>query len=79
MSIVFYYRNMGQEPPTAPASFKLIPVKTEKESAPPPAPAPGPHQKPTLDALDRQVLHTVDDHAIQVGSPWKQLELLIKA
>ena len=57
---------MGQEPPAPPPNFQLIPVKTEQEPSPLPTPAPGPSQKPTLDILDKQVLRTVDDHAIQV-------------
>lgn len=60
-------RNVGQEPPAPPPTFKLIPVKTEQEPGPPPAPAPSSNEKPTLETMDRQVLHTVDDHAIQVS------------
>lgn len=61
-------RNIGQEPPAAPPTFKLIPVKQEKDTAPPPTPQTAvTHVKPSLEALDRQVLHTVDDHAIQVS------------
>lgn len=61
-------RSVGQQPPTAPSTFKLVPVRTEQEKAPPPvAPSTAPStQKPSLDQIDRQVLHTVDDHAIQV-------------
>ncbi|XP_062611451.1 uncharacterized protein LOC134273277 isoform X2 [Saccostrea cucullata] len=62
-------RSVGQQPPTAPSTFKLVPVRTEQEKAPPPvAPSTTPaSQKPSLDQIDRQVLHTVDDHAIQVS------------
>ncbi|XP_052771924.1 uncharacterized protein LOC128211311 [Mya arenaria] len=61
-------RNVGQEPPAPPPTFKLIPVKTEKDAGPPPTPqAATSHQKPSLENIDRQVLHTVDDHAIQVS------------
>lgn len=59
-------RSMGQAPPAAPETFKLIPVKTEQEKSPPPAPVAVTHQKPSLEAMDQQVLNTVDDHAIQV-------------
>lgn len=61
-------RSVGQQPPTAPSTFKLVPVRTEQEKPPPPvAPPAGPSNlKPSLDQIDRQVLHTVDDHAIQV-------------
>jgi len=59
---------MGQEPPAPPPTFKLQPVKTEKDAGPPPAPQTATsHQKPSLENIDRQVLHTVDDHAIQVS------------
>lgn len=58
-------RAVGQEPPAPPREFQLQPVTAEKTSAP--APAPATKQKPTLDAIDKQVLHTVDDHAIQVS------------
>ena len=58
---------MGQEPPAPPPTFKLIPVRTEKEPGPPPAPTTGSTaQKPSLEIMDKQVLVTVDDHAIQV-------------
>lgn len=57
-------RAVGQEPPAPPSEFKLQPVTAEKTAAP--APGPATKQKPTLDAIDRNVLHTVDDHAIQV-------------
>ncbi|KAK3603019.1 hypothetical protein CHS0354_037766 [Potamilus streckersoni] len=60
-------RTLGQEPPAAPPTFKLIPVKSEQETAPPPKPAAGHQGIPSLEAIDRQVLHTVDDHAIQVS------------
>ncbi|KAK3096055.1 hypothetical protein FSP39_022576 [Pinctada imbricata] len=60
-------RSMGDEPPVAPQTFKLIPVKKEDTKAPPPEPAPASHQKPTLESMERKVLHTVDDHAIQVS------------
>ncbi|XP_033757635.1 uncharacterized protein LOC117340002 [Pecten maximus] len=60
-------RSVGQEPPSAPQEFKLIPVKMETEEGPPPAPAAPAQQKPSLENIDRQVLHTVDDHAIQVS------------
>jgi hypothetical protein len=58
-------RAVGQEPPAPPREFQLQPVTAEKTSAP--APAPATKQKPTLDTIDKQVLHTVDDHAIQVN------------
>ena len=58
---------MGQEAPTAPQTFKLLPVKTEQEPMPPPEPA-HVQQQPTLESIERTVLHTVDDHAIQVSS-----------
>ena len=65
--LFLFCRNMGQEPPAPPPTFKLIPVKTEKDTAPPPTPQTATtRQKPTLETIDRQVLHTVDDHAIQV-------------
>lgn len=61
-------RNVGQEPPAPPPTFKLIPVKTEKDACPPPQPQTATsHVKPSLETIDRQVLHTVDDHAIQVS------------
>ena len=67
MLCVYLYRNVGQEPPAPPASFKLLPVKTEKDAGPPPQPQTATtRQKPSLETIDRQVLHTVDDHAIQV-------------
>ena len=58
------YRNVGQEPPAPPPNFRLVPVKQQKE--PEPQPAPASSEKPTLEAMDKNVLHTVDDHAIQV-------------
>lgn len=72
-------RSVGQQPPTAPATFKLVPVRTEQEMAPPPiAPSTAAtSQKPSLDQIDRQVLHTVDDHAIQVCGPIGPMEALI--
>ena len=60
------YRNVGQEPPAPPPNFRLVPVKQEKE--PEPQPAPASSEKPTLETMDKKVLHTVDDHAIQVRS-----------
>lgn len=59
-------RTQGQAPPVPPKDFKLIPIRQDKGEAPPPVPASGPAQKPTLEAIDRQVLQSVDDHAIQV-------------
>lgn len=56
---------MGQGGHTAPSNFQLQP-KSAREAAPIPAPA-GSQQKPTLEAIDRHVLQSVDDHAIQVG------------
>lgn len=67
-------RSVGQEPPAPPQEFQLQPVTAEQTSAPAPAPAPATKPKPTLDAIDRQVLHNVDDHAIQVW-PWYKLLL----
>ena len=63
---------MGQAPPAAPQDFRLVTVTQDKGEAPPPGPAPVPQQKPTLEAIDRQVLQSVDDHAIQVSgtSSW---------
>ncbi|PVD31076.1 hypothetical protein C0Q70_10353 [Pomacea canaliculata] len=61
-------RSLGQAPPAPPQDFRLIPVKQDKGDAPPPGPAAGgPQQKPSLEAIDRQVLQSVDDHAIQVS------------
>lgn len=61
-------RSLGQAPPAPPQDFRLIPVKQDKGDAPPPGPgAGGPQQKPSLEAIDRQVLQSVDDHAIQVS------------
>lgn len=62
-------RTMGQSPPQAPNSFTLIPVRVENEQTPEPAPAPRSQPKPTLDAMDKDVLQSVDDHAIQVSPP----------
>ncbi|XP_055889743.1 uncharacterized protein LOC106068552 [Biomphalaria glabrata] len=58
-------RSVGQEGQAAPSSFQLQ-QKSAKEDAPVPAPA-GNNQKPTLEAIDRNVLQSVDDHAIQVS------------
>ncbi|BFY97405.1 hypothetical protein BsWGS_00445 [Bradybaena similaris] len=58
-------RSVGQEGHTAPSNFQLQP-KSAREAAPIPAPA-GSQQKPTLEAIDRHVLQSVDDHAIQVS------------
>lgn len=60
-------RSMGQAPPAAPRDFQLSTVTKDKGEAPPPGPASTPQQKPTLEAIDRQVLQSVDDHAIQVS------------
>jgi len=57
-------RSMGQEGRAAPANFQLQPA--EADSRPNPAPA-GQQTKPTLEAIDRHVLESVDDHAIQVS------------
>lgn len=61
-------RIIREQPPTAPSTFKLVPVRTEQEHPPPPLANPtGPgHLKPSLDQTDRQALQSVDDHAIQV-------------
>ncbi|KAK3757666.1 hypothetical protein RRG08_000177 [Elysia crispata] len=58
-------RAVGQEGEAAPSSFRLEP-KSGQEEAPTPAPASS-EQKPSLDAIDRNVLQSVDDHAIQVS------------
>uniref|UniRef100_A0A0B7AF40 Transglutaminase-like domain-containing protein n=1 Tax=Arion vulgaris TaxID=1028688 RepID=A0A0B7AF40_9EUPU len=58
-------RSVGQEGQAAPSSFQLQP-QSAREPAPTPAPA-GSQQKPTLEAIDRHVLESVDDHAIQVS------------
>jgi hypothetical protein len=58
-------RSVGQEGQAAPSSFQLH-LKSEKEAAPGPVPA-SQQQKPTLEAIDRHVLQSVDDHAIQVS------------
>ncbi|KAL8579137.1 hypothetical protein ACOMHN_036076 [Nucella lapillus] len=60
-------RNVGQAPPAAPQEFQLLAVNQDKGEAPPPVPAPGPQEKPTLQAIDQQVLQSVDDHALQVS------------
>jgi hypothetical protein len=61
-------RSMGEAPPSVPKDFQLKAVQKEKGDAPPPVPPkPGPQQKPTLEAMDKQVLQSVDDHAIQVS------------
>nr|KAG5714243.1 hypothetical protein BaRGS_018460 [Batillaria attramentaria] len=60
-------RQVGQAPPVAPKDFKLKTVVQDKGEAPAPGPAAAPQQKPTLEAIDRQVLQSVDDHAIQVS------------
>lgn len=57
-------RSVGSEGLTAPSDFQLQPVQTESGPAPAPASA---QQKPTLEAIDRHVLQSVDDHAIQVS------------
>ena len=59
---------MGQAPPSVPQDFQLSTVNSEKGDAPPPVPSSGPQQKPTLEAIDRHVLQSVDDHAIQASS-----------
>ena len=59
---------MGQEGRAAPANFQLQPA--EADSRPNPAPA-GQQTKPTLEAIDRHVLESVDDHAIQVRGEFR--------
>lgn len=61
-------RSFREQPPTAPSTFQLVPVRTEQEQPPPPvANLTGPcHLKPSLDQIDRQVLQSVDEHATQV-------------
>lgn len=61
-------RSVGEQPPTAPSTFKLVPVSAEQEQPPPPLANPtGPsHLMSSLEQIDRQVLQSVDDHAIQV-------------
>ena len=65
-------RSVGQAPPAAPQDFRLVTVTQDKGEAPPPGPPAVPQQKPSLEAIDRQVLQSVDDHAIQVsgGAFW---------
>lgn len=61
-------RSVGQQPPTAPSTFVLVPVRTEKEKSLPivaPPSIPG-NLKLSLDQVDRQILHSIEDHAIQV-------------
>ncbi|XP_046335302.2 uncharacterized protein LOC124117442 [Haliotis rufescens] len=58
-------RSMGQQPPQTDKQFKLIPIRQDSQT-PDPLPAPI-QQKPTLEVIDRQVLETLDDHAIQVS------------
>lgn len=65
-AIVVEKRSVGQQPPQPPASFKLIPVRTETEETPAPVPPPV-AQKPSKDAIDKHVMQSMDDHAIQVG------------
>ncbi|XP_076461449.1 uncharacterized protein LOC143293941 [Babylonia areolata] len=62
-------RSVGQAPPTAPRDFQLVAVDQGQGEAPPPVPAStGPQQqKPSLQAIDQQVLQSVDDHAVQVS------------
>ncbi|XP_050399570.1 hillarin isoform X2 [Patella vulgata] len=60
-------RSVGQQPPAVPSNFQLVPVRNEKSSTPPPVPASSSQVKPNLDAIDKQVLKSVDDHAIQVS------------
>ncbi|XP_052710850.1 hillarin-like [Crassostrea angulata] len=63
-------RSVGEQPPTAPSTFKLVPVSAEQEQPPPPLANPtGPsHLKPSLDQIDRQALQSVDGHATQVST-----------
>lgn len=70
ISLIFQVemRSVGQQPPTAPSTFELIPVRTEPENplpivAPPSSPG---NIKLNLDQVDRQILHSIEDHAIQV-------------
>lgn len=63
-------RSVGQQPPTAPSTFELVPVRTEQEKSLPthvevPPSSPG-NLKLSLDHVDRQILHSIEDHAIQV-------------
>uniref|UniRef100_A0A8W8JJ74 Transglutaminase-like domain-containing protein n=1 Tax=Magallana gigas TaxID=29159 RepID=A0A8W8JJ74_MAGGI len=64
-------RCVGQQPPAAPSTFELVPVRTEQEKsltkhevAPPPSPG---NLKLSLDQVDCQILHSIEEHAIQVS------------
>lgn len=61
-------RSIREQPPTAPSTCQLVPVRTEQEQPPLPVANPtGPgHMKPRLDQIDRQDLQSVDDHATRV-------------
>lgn len=68
-------RCVGQQPPAAPSTFKLVPVRTEQEKsltkhevAPPPSPG---NLKLSLDQVDCQILHSIEEHAIQVQKVFK--------
>ncbi|XP_052212755.1 uncharacterized protein LOC127831756 isoform X2 [Dreissena polymorpha] len=52
-------RNMGQKPPAPPSTFKLNSLKAPQ--------AVTNQHKPALENIDKQVLHAVDNHAIQVS------------
>lgn len=61
-------RSVGQQPPTPPSTFELVPVRTEQEKPLPivTPPSSSGNLKLSLDQVDRQILHSVVDHAIQV-------------
>ena len=62
-------RSVGQAPPSVPKEFRLSSVMMKGDSeTPDPSPSTGPSAKPTLNAVDRKVLQSVDNHAIQVTS-----------
>ncbi|KAH3823757.1 hypothetical protein DPMN_125578 [Dreissena polymorpha] len=50
---------MGQKPPAPPSTFKLNSLKAPQ--------AVTNQHKPALENIDKQVLHAVDNHAIQVN------------
>lgn len=63
-------RSVGQQPPAAPSTFELVPVRTEQEKSllthvvvPPSSSG---NLKLSLNQVDRQILHSIEDHAIQV-------------
>lgn len=63
-------RSVGQQPPAAPSTFELVLVRTEQEKSllthvvvPPSSSG---NLKLSLDQVDRQILHSIEDHAIQV-------------